>query len=84
MEPPLGSALGATDAPVEGRSPDAVLLLTGTVGAGKSTVASEVNDVLAERQVPNAVIDLESIRKPGHALTRARVAAGPSRATRRA
>ena len=30
-----------------------VLLLTGTVGAGKTTIALEINDVLAEMQIPN-------------------------------
>lgn len=38
-----------------------VLLLTGTVGAGKTTVAWEINDVLAEREVGNAAIDLDAL-----------------------
>jgi len=38
-----------------------VLLLTGTVGAGKTTIAMEINDALAEREVPNAAIDLDAL-----------------------
>jgi chloramphenicol 3-O-phosphotransferase len=38
-----------------------VLLLTGTVGAGKTTIALEINDVLAELDVPNAAIDLDGL-----------------------
>lgn len=37
-----------------------VLLLTGTVGVGKSTVAVEVHDVLGERGVPNVAFDLDA------------------------
>lgn len=37
------------------------LLITGTVGVGKSTVAAEINDVLAERQIPNAALDLDAL-----------------------
>jgi hypothetical protein len=36
-----------------------VLLLTGTVGAGKTTIAWEINDVLAEREIGNAALDLD-------------------------
>ena len=35
------------------------LLITGTIGAGKSSVAAEIGDVLQERGVPAAVIDLD-------------------------
>lgn len=38
-----------------------VILLTGTVGAGKTTVAVEMSDVLAEREVPHAAVDLDSL-----------------------
>ena len=38
-----------------------VLLLTGTVGSGKTTLAYEVNDLLSERAVPNAAIDLDGL-----------------------
>jgi hypothetical protein len=38
-----------------------VLLLTGTVGAWKTTVAWEINDVLAEREVGNAAVDLDGL-----------------------
>jgi len=37
------------------------LLLTGTVGVGKSTVAAEIDDVLATLEVPNAAIDLDAL-----------------------
>lgn len=39
------------------------LLLTGTVGAGKTTVAEEVGALLAARGVPHAVIDLDALRR---------------------
>ncbi|MFT3851970.1 MAG: hypothetical protein QM733_04425 [Ilumatobacteraceae bacterium] len=32
-----------------------------TVGAGKTTVAAEINDLLAERQIRNAAIDLDAL-----------------------
>jgi len=38
-----------------------VLLLTGTVGSGKTTVAFEINDVLSELEIPNAAIDLDAL-----------------------
>lgn len=38
-----------------------MLLLTGTVGSGKTTVATEVADVLSEREVPNAALDLDTL-----------------------
>lgn len=37
------------------------LIITGTCGAGKSTIAAEINDVLAESKVPNAAIDLDAL-----------------------
>ena len=33
------------------------LLLTGTVGVGKTTVAAAVGDLLREREVTNAVVE---------------------------
>ena len=41
--------------------PVPVLLLTGTVGSGKTTLAYEINDLLSERAVPNAAIDLDGL-----------------------
>ncbi len=38
-----------------------VLLVSGSCGAGKSTIAAETNDVLAELGVPNAAIDLDAL-----------------------
>lgn len=37
------------------------LILTGTTGAGKSTVAAEINDALAALEVPNAAVDLDAL-----------------------
>ena len=41
--------------------PVPTLLITGTVGAGKTAVAAEVNDALAELKVPNAAVDLDAL-----------------------
>lgn len=38
-----------------------VILLTGTCGAGKTAVAAELNDLLAELAIPNAALDLDSL-----------------------
>ncbi|MEY2426412.1 MAG: hypothetical protein QOI61_1984 [Actinomycetota bacterium] len=38
-----------------------VLLITGTVGAGKSTIAYELNDALSELEIPNAMVDLDAL-----------------------
>jgi hypothetical protein len=37
------------------------LLVSGTVGAGKSTVVMEINDVLADLKIPNAALDLDAL-----------------------
>jgi adenylylsulfate kinase len=37
------------------------LLITGTTGVGKSTVAAEINDALAALKVPNAAVDLDAL-----------------------
>ena len=37
------------------------LLLTGVVGSGKSTIAVEIHDMLAELGIPNAAVDLDSL-----------------------
>lgn len=37
------------------------LLITGPVGVGKTTVAVEVSELLEKRNVPHAVIDLDSL-----------------------
>jgi adenylylsulfate kinase len=39
------------------------LLITGTVGAGKTSVAEMVGDLLTQTGVPNAVIDLDWLRR---------------------
>jgi adenylylsulfate kinase len=42
-------------------TPVPTLLITGTTGVGKSTVAAEANDVLAALKVPNAAVDLDAL-----------------------
>jgi hypothetical protein len=37
------------------------LLITGTTGVGKSAVAAEINDTLAELRIPNAAVDLDAL-----------------------
>jgi adenylylsulfate kinase len=37
------------------------LLLTGTIGAGKTAVAAEIGDLLADLRIPNAAIDLDAL-----------------------
>ena len=41
------------------QEPKGILLITGTVGSGKTTVATEVGEQLADMSLPNAVIDLD-------------------------
>ncbi|WP_433430126.1 adenylyl-sulfate kinase [Nonomuraea sp. CA-141351] len=41
----------------------AALLITGTVGVGKTSVADAAGDVLAGEGIPNAVIDLDWLRR---------------------
>ena len=41
----------------------AALLVTGTVGAGKTTTVQAIGDVLGERGVSHAVIDLDWLRR---------------------
>src|SRR5690606_29039283 len=37
------------------------LIVTGTVGVGKTTVASEISDILSDREVPHAFVDIDAI-----------------------
>ena len=37
------------------------LFVTGSCGAGKSTVAAEINDLLAEAEIANAAVDLDAL-----------------------
>jgi adenylylsulfate kinase len=39
-----------------------VLLLNGTVGSGKTTVMYEIADVLTEKEIPHAALDLDVLR----------------------
>ncbi|AZI57186.1 hypothetical protein EH165_02455 [Nakamurella antarctica] len=41
----------------------ASLLITGTVGVGKTTVAEAVGDLLAVRNVPHAMVDLDQLSR---------------------
>ncbi|WP_066949443.1 hypothetical protein [Microtetraspora fusca] len=41
------------------REPSRALLITGTVGAGKTSAAEAVGELLADAGVPNAVVDLD-------------------------
>jgi adenylylsulfate kinase-like enzyme len=41
--------------------PVRVLLLTGSCGTGKTVIAAEINDTLAELKVSNAAIDLDAL-----------------------
>jgi Ni2+-binding GTPase involved in maturation of urease and hydrogenase len=37
------------------------VLITGTVGAGKTSVAAAAGSILAEARIPHAVIDLDAL-----------------------
>ena len=39
--------------------PDGILFLTGTLGSGKSVTAAEVGDLLGQRSMPHAIVDLD-------------------------
>lgn len=41
----------------------ATFFLNGSVGVGKTTTAEAVGDLLAERGIPHAVIDLDVLRR---------------------
>jgi adenylylsulfate kinase len=47
----------------DGRVPTTALLITGTVGSGKTSVAERAGDLLARDQVPHAVVDLDWLRR---------------------
>lgn len=38
-----------------------VIIVSGTIGVGKSAVASEMSEILCDRQVPHAYVDLDSL-----------------------
>jgi hypothetical protein len=40
---------------------ESLLIITGTMGAGKTTVLGEASDILASRQIPHAAIDLDAL-----------------------
>ena len=48
--------------PKDAASASEALLINGTVGVGKSTVAAHLGDVLAAQRVPHALIDLDHLR----------------------
>lgn len=39
-----------------------LLVLSGTVGVGKTTIGEEIHDVLSERKIANAFFDLDALR----------------------
>lgn len=41
--------------------PVPMLLITGTCGVGKSTIAAEINDALADAEIANAALDLDAL-----------------------
>ena len=49
--------------PISARTSCSALLINGTVGAGKTSVAEMVGNLLTEAGVPNAVIDLDWLRR---------------------
>jgi hypothetical protein len=44
-----------------GELTESLLIITGTMGAGKTTVLAEASDILAQRQVVHAAIDLDAL-----------------------
>ena len=40
---------------------ESLLIITGTMGAGKTTVLGEASDILAQRQIIHAAIDLDAL-----------------------
>jgi hypothetical protein len=40
---------------------DSLLIITGTMGAGKTTVLGEASDILALRHIVHAAIDLDAL-----------------------
>jgi hypothetical protein len=45
----------------EGFHTESLLIITGTMGAGKSAVLAEASDILAQRQIVHAAIDLDAL-----------------------
>ncbi len=40
---------------------ESLLIITGTMGAGKTTVLGEASDILAQRRIPHAALDLDAL-----------------------
>jgi hypothetical protein len=45
----------------DGELTQSLLIITGTMGAGKTAVLSEASDILAKRQIAHAAIDLDAL-----------------------
>jgi len=45
----------------KGATTESLLIITGTMGAGKTTVLGEMSDILALRHIPHAAIDLDAL-----------------------
>jgi hypothetical protein len=43
------------------KPPESLLIITGTMGAGKTAVLGEASDILARRQIVHAAIDLDAL-----------------------
>lgn len=60
---PVGAKREQTMASCRGASvTDRVIVITGPVGAGKSTIAAALSDLLAERDIPHGMIDVDYVR----------------------
>jgi Ni2+-binding GTPase involved in maturation of urease and hydrogenase len=44
-----------------GANTESLLIITGTIGAGKTTVLAEASDILALRHIEHAAIDLDAL-----------------------
>lgn len=47
----------------EASATDRVLVITGPVGAGKSTIAAALSDILAAQDIPHGMIDVDYVRR---------------------
>ncbi len=45
-----------------GRAHDRVVVITGPVGVGKSTIAAALSDLLTEHEIPHGMIDVDYVR----------------------
>jgi hypothetical protein len=55
------SRMGMTRSKSEGGPTESLLIITGTMGAGKSSVLGEAADILSRRRIVHAAIDLDAL-----------------------